>query len=271
MSTTFGFIGTGNITSAIIPSLLASGFSKSEELYIYDIDLKKTKSLKNKYSLNIALNIKQLAQFSDVIIIAVKPFALECVLQELSIHLDNQIIISTVAGVTIEEILTSIKSPIKLARIMPNIGAIVGESMTALVSTNLYELELETVHKFLLSFGKYITLDEGLFNEFTTLCGSSPAFFADILKSFISYGVMNGMDEESVRYMVISTLQGTAKVLMSTNLSEQHLISKVATKGGTTEAGINVMRKNNLDIILRDAFKATTKKGQDLSIRSNKT
>ena len=271
MKTTIGFIGAGNITSAIIPSIISNEFCLSKDIIIFDIDSEKLEALKSTYDINVASSIEELARKSDIIVVAVKPFVLESVLKELELFIDNQTIISTVAGVTTETILNTLKGNIKLARIMPNIGAMIGESMTALVTKNMENDNLDVIHKFFLSFGTYITLEEKHFNEFTTLCGSSPAFFADIFNTFITYGMSKGIDEKSVRKMVLSTIQGTAKILMSTPLNEEALISKVATKGGTTEAGLNVMKERNLDQILLESFHATTNKAQELSNYTKKS
>lgn len=260
-----GFIGTGNLGSSIIPKLIQKNIVSNKELYMYDVNKETLSNLKSKYHTQITESLEELTSKSDIIFLTIKPFILKEILIKLKDILKDKIIISTAAGVTTNSILSVLYPTSKVVRTMPNLGAKTGNSMTAYYTVNLSKDEENFIKAVLLSFGETISLEEKSFNSFTSLCGSSPAFFAYIANSFVQYGKDNGYDEETVTKMVLYTMYSTSKLLLSENMKPSTLIDLVATKGGTTEAGLSVLENSKINKEIYETLHATTVKGTFLN------
>lgn len=258
MNLNIGFIGVGNMAKAIFESLVKSKHQLMTSIYLYDIDLKKTLKLSGTYNVNVAKSITEVASACDVIVLAVRPHELDSVFDELSLALSNQILFSVAVGITLEKLNALAKKDVTIIRTMPNIGAMIGRSITSYcVNKEVSKDELIVIDTFLNSFGKAIEVKEEKFDEFTALCGSSPAFHLEILDSMINYGLHSGFTYEDVIKMVSETMIISAELLQKTALKPKNLISKIATPGGTTAAGLKVLSKYDINKIITETLQTT--------------
>lgn len=104
------------------------------------------------------------------------------------------------------------------------------------------------------SFGKAVEIKEDKFDEFTALCESSPAFYLEIMQAMIDYGLANDFPYEDLLTMVSETMITSAKLLHQSELSAKALIKRIATKGGTTEAGLNMLAHYKIDKVIKDTL-----------------
>lgn len=259
-----GFIGTGNIATAMIPKIIENRFTESNNIYIYDIDTNKTNELNEKYHTTITKNAVELVEECDLVVLSIKPYVIKNIISEIKNSIQNQMIISPAAGISLNELEREFDSKVKLSRIMPNLGAIVGQSMTAYHNKNLSVTEEKILNNFLSSFGKSINIEESLFDSFTALSGSSPAFFALYIQAMVEYGVSKGFDIDQAREIVNYTMLSTANLLLNTKFNETTLMNTVSTKGGTTEAGINAFNELNFRSIVKESLDAAANKSIDI-------
>lgn len=259
MSYQIGFIGVGNMASAIFESFVEKNILQPKSIYIYDIDLNKTKKLKEQYHVNVSKSITDLGLNSDVIVLGVTPDQLDIVFRELSKVLTNQMIFSIAVGITLDKLGILAKKDLTIVRTMPNIGAKISKSMTSYcVNKKPSAYELDVINTFLNAFGRAIEVREDKFDEFTALCGSSPAFYLEMMHTMIEYGLNNGFRYDDLVEMVSESMIASALLLQSSNLKAKELIDKIATKGGTTEAGLKVLRKHTFDEIIMETLVATS-------------
>ena len=258
MNLKIGFIGAGNMATAIFESLVKTEGQSPESIYLYDIDLNKTAQLADAYNANVASSITNIALHCDVIVLAVKPYVLETVFNELSEVLSNQMIFSIAVGITLDKLEFLAKKDVTIVRTMPNIGAMIGKSITSYcVNKEISDRESEIIHTFLTSFGKAIQIKEEKFDEFTALCGSSPAFYLEIMDAMIQFGIASEFSYEDAVKMVAESMIASARLLQESSLKAKELINKIATKGGTTEAGLNVLYKYHIDKVITETLQAT--------------
>jgi pyrroline-5-carboxylate reductase len=258
MNLRIGFIGVGNMAKAIFESLIKSEEQLLKSIFLYDIDINKTLKLSEVYNVNVAESITDIAAKCDVIVLAVRPHDLETVFAELSQALNNHILFSVAVGITLDKLETLAKKDVTIVRTMPNIGAMIGSSITSYcVNNDLSRNESIVIDTFLNSFGKAVEIEEERFDEFTALCGSSPAFYLEILDSMIDYGLSNEFTYEDTIKMVTETMIMSAKLLQESTLKPIELISKIATPGGTTEAGLKVLRKHDIHEVILKTLEAT--------------
>lgn len=259
MNLEIGFIGVGNMATAIFESLVKSKNQLSKSIYLYDIDKDKTLHLSEAYNVNVASSITDIAINCDVIVLAVTPNDLEIVFAELSSVLSNQMVISVAVGITLDKLKSLAKKKITIVRTMPNIGAMIGKSITSYcVSREISKSESKTIDTFLTSFGKAVQIKEDKFDEFTALCGSSPAFYLEIMDSMIKFGLASEFTYHDSVKMVSESMIASAKLLQESSLNAKELVNKIATKGGTTEVGLKVLYKYHIDKVIEETLIATT-------------
>jgi pyrroline-5-carboxylate reductase len=197
---------------------------------------------------------------ADVIIIAVKPQSFPELAASLQPFVNDQTIVSIMAGVTISTI-SRLLSTKKIIRTMPNIGLVSTQSVTGLFS-EASENKSEVQDMFDL-LGNTIWLEnEDQFDSFTALAGSGPAYFfklADVLKQ---YAIDSGYDEDTSIQIANGALKSAASV--ATN-DPDSLIKQIASKGGTTQAALDSLDDSNFDHIVTTAIQAANNRSKELS------
>lgn len=261
-----GIIGFGNMGRAI-----AERIKLKYQVLVFDKDASKTKALKK---IEVVKELKELIKRSEVIVLAVKPQDFDFLLDEIKGQVNDKLIISIAAGITtgyIEKILGTVR----VIRAMPNIGAIVGESISYVCKGNFAkEADLKLSMKFFNYIGHSFIFAEDMMNAATAVGGSGPGFWGYLFdkrqaKEFIpeltSAAISVGFDKqtaESTASLVAAVSKNTASALKITPIQ---LTEKVASKGGTTEAGLEELKKGGS---LTDAVKAALKRAEELSKRS---
>jgi len=252
-----GFIGYGNVIRAIHKAL--SKFDGQRFGYY---------SKTNSHSgLAAFSSMRDLVDNSDVIWFGVKPQNLQEVMNRLKIEspgesLADKLVVSAVAGKNIGYIEKELGENIAIIRIMTNLAIEFGCSVTAYASNcdNNTNKELvrnkDSVRNMLESMGVLVEIPEGDFNRFTAIFGSGPAFllkFIDIMRSKMAG---SGIDEAGLNRMFAGLLHGTSRYYSAycNDLTIDNLIEKIASKGGTTEAGINYMIENNIEVLFENVI-----------------
>jgi pyrroline-5-carboxylate reductase len=266
-----GIIGYGNLGSAI-----AERIKKKFRVYVFDKDTTKTSGLAG---ISVSRSLADLVIASDVIIIAVKPQDFDSVLNEIKDYVKDKLVISIAAGITtgyIEKVL----GRARIIRAMPNIGAVVGES-TSYICKGKYtgNKDLRLSVRLFNCIGHSFILPEDLMNAATAVGGSGPGFWGylfdkqppeewDKYKSdyFIpeltsaAYSV--GFDKKTAKLMAKSITFASLVTVNTLHITPEELSKKVASKGGTTEAGLEVLEKGGT---LTDAVRAAKKRAEELS------
>ena len=137
-----GFIGTGNLATAVLTGSLQSGRFSGKDFLLYDVCSEKTAALRDRFSAAVASSARQVAAECDVVIMAVKPKDFPALLDDLSDTLqeNDPLVVSVAAGLSIGYLQSCLRYPAKLARIMTNLNAAVGEGMTAYAVCRMHSL-----------------------------------------------------------------------------------------------------------------------------------
>lgn len=241
-----GFIGTGNLASAILRGVVASGFITPENIYIYDVFAPKTNELSEELSVNVASCANEVVKNCDGFVMAVKPKDVAALLESISgdMKSKNSFVISTAAGTEIAKINSALGFDAKIIRIMPNINAAVSESMTAVCTNEKVSAEEKSFALKLCScFGKAIELDEKYFAVFSAVACCAPAYaymFVDALKTA---GVKYGLTAADARTAAAQMLLGSAKMLLESDKAISALIDNVCSPAGTTIEGVAALKE----------------------------
>lgn len=260
-----GFIGTGHIAAAMIKALLKSEDYSSNNIYVYDIDREKLQQFQREYRVIVTTDNRDLVSKVDMVILSVRPDVLQSVVEEVKDVVRDQIIISPAAGIESKELLAWFSKDVKLCRIMPNVGAALSVSMTAYYEQNISQKDHSMITLFLSAMGQFVRIKEEDFHIFIAMAGSSPAFFAYFIKTMVELGIKKGLKKEEATIMAAQAMYATSLLLLDNPALIDTFVDTVASKGGTTEAGVNVLKNDGFDDIVKQALLATIKRSKSIN------
>lgn len=271
-----GFIGTGAMSSAIAKGLRAAGDDTSQ-IFLQDIRNDKAQELATAVKGTAIEGTTALMKSCDIVILGVKPGVQPTVLKSVAKLTQNEkscpALISIAAGRSIKAIRGDLANfgaeylP-PLIRVMPNVNAQVGLSMSALCTAKNVtdETRDEALHIFN-AVGECIELPEEMFGVFSALAGASPAWFFQIVDSFARAGVKYGMTKAQALQSVTQAMLGSARTVQTSiaeGVNPSELIDRVCSPGGTTIAGLLAAQEAGLDTALVKAVDATVLRDQEL-------
>ena len=259
-----GLIGAGNMGGAILEGLFRQKKVMPAQVFIYDKLTEKAKEFSRKWGLNQAASNAELVEKSQIIILAIKPQDLAATISEFSRFLNEKhILISILAGTPLSKIKTLAGNKSKYVRTMPNLGAKVGQSMTAIASDDAQAYTL--ADEIFSTCGKTIKIEEKDFDLITALSGSGPAYFFLLMELIAKEGELNGLASKDARLLAIQTALGAALLAGSAVESPEELRKMVTSKGGTTEAALKVLFEKNFPETFQQALLAARNRGRELS------
>ena len=236
-----GFIGVGNLASAVISGSIRSGSFSGSDYLVYDLFSDKTAENARLYGTTAAQTAQQIVEACDTVVLAVKPKDFASLLSSLASALEQNapLIISVAAGLTIDYLSSCLPYDAKIARIMTNLNAAVGGGMTAYtVSARVSDAEKEFLDSFCRSFGDALELDEGLFPQFGVLAGCVPAFVYKFTDELARAGVKTGLRKDLALRIAAQTVLGSAQNLLESSVHPVEWVDRVCTPAGTTIEGV---------------------------------
>lgn len=262
-----GFIGAGNMASAVIGGAIRSGYLAPENIYVSNAHKDKAIAVAQLYGINPAESNLDLVEKCNVIILSVKPHVYGTVLDEIKDHIKKDTLIVTIAaGVTLSYVKSFLKNDIKVIRTMPNTPALVGEGMTAITYTPSVEDEdVDFVKGLFSSFGLVEVLDEKLIDAFSSVSGSSPAFVDMFIEAMADAGVQLGLPRSKCYLMAAQAVMGTAKMVIDTGKHPGELKDMVCSPSGTTIEGVRMLEKMGLRSAVMEAVIASAEKAKQMS------
>lgn len=261
-----GFIGSGNMARALIGGLCASGVPV-KNIVTFDPDITRLEKLCDDFDTRAASNNQSMVDTCDVIVLAVKPQAMQTVVSELTVTRSNALFLSIAAGIRTHTLTRWFGSKIALVRAMPNTPAVVqagaaGLYATAGVSTH----QREMAESILRAVGVTLWVeDESQLDAITALSGSGPAYFFYMMEAMEKAAEELGLPLKTARLLSVQTALGAAKLALELGEAPEILRQKVTSPGGTTEAAINHMNNHACQDIIKMAVKAAYDRSNKLA------
>ena len=180
--------------------------------------------------------------------------------------MEKTIVITIAAGKNRAQVLGLFDRDIKLVRTMPNTPALVGEGMTAVCPTeNLSSSEVESVLSLLGAYGKTELLEERLFDGYTAMCGSSPAYVYMFIEALADGGVREGLPRDKAYRMAAQAVLGSAKMVLETGIHPGQLKDQVCSPGGSTIEAVGVLEDKGFRSAVMEALRVCARKSGQLS------
>ncbi len=262
---TIGIIGCGNMGEAVLSMGLKQ---KKAKFLVCEKDKSKATSLRKRYKVRTGLSEINLVAKSDIIIIAVKPQDINRALGSIADYRkENALFISVAAGIKTSHLESKIGDKVKIIRVMPNMPAVIGEGVTALVKGRFSnDRDLDIAKDIFDSLGQTIVVKkEKLIDAVTAISGSGPAYIFFIVRAISEAAKKIGLSKKEADVLIRNTIVGSMHLLDKSKFDVNTLISKVASKGGTTEAALRIFDKANLSGVIKKAVVAAHKRARELS------
>ena len=263
MRKTIGILGGGNMGAAIIGKML-----NKHNVLVCEKEPKRIDFLKRNFHVSVR-DLNEVVSQSDIIILAIKPQDMEGILKEIkSAMTKDKLVISIAAGITSLYIEKRLGTKTRVIRTMPNMPALIGEGITA-VSKGRYatESDVKTASEILNSIGETVVVKENLIDAVTATSGSGPAYVFLFVECFIKAAESLGLDKNLSKRLVLKTLLGSSHLLAKSKDDAATLRAKVTSKGGTTQAAMEVFQKRKIEQIFNEALKAAKKRSGELARR----
>lgn len=267
MDKTIGFIGGGNMASAMIGGILKSGLAAKEQIIATAKTTKTADSLSERFGISASTDNTAAAKQSDILFLAVKPYLFGEIIVEIKEYVRPEtLIISIAAGQTLEKIEHVFEKNIKLVRAMPNTPALVGEGMSALCANqNVTEDDLSDAKAIFNSFGKCEVVPESMMDTVIGVSGSSPAYVYMFIEAMADAAVADGMTRAQSYKFAAQAVLGAAKMVLETETHPGALKDAVCSPGGTTIEAVAMLEQLGLRSTIINAQRACVKKSKDMT------
>ncbi len=272
MNKIIGFIGGGNMASAIIGGILKSGLTPKDQIIASDKLEETRRFLQERFGVCATDNNKKTAETADILFLAVKPHILPEVIADIkdSIRCDT-LLVSIAAGQSIEAIESRFGKPLRLVRAMPNTPALVGAAMSALSpNKHVSNEELAEVISIFESFGACEVVPESMIDVVVGVSGSSPAYVYLFIEAMADAAVADGMPRPQAYKFAAQAVLGSAKMVLETNAHPGALKDAVCSPGGTTIEAVAVLEEQGMRNAVIKAQRACVEKSRKMGKENSK-
>lgn len=261
-----GFVGAGAMAEAMLKGFLETGMLAPSQCILSDISDQRLQYLSNQYKVEITQDNTALVKQADILILAVKPQAIEKVLVEIAPAVNQQtLVISIAAGVCLSRLEEKLQG-VRVLRVMPNTAVAVGAGMAGISLGSLATLEDgQLAIKLFEAVGKAVIVGEDLMDGITGLSGSGPGYGFVIIDALADAGVRVGFNRQTAILLAAQALLGAAKMVLETGEHPAKLRDMVTSPAGTTIAGIHVLEQRGLRAALSDAVMEASQRSAEMN------
>lgn len=259
------FIGAGNMGSAIIGGVIKAKLANGADITVSDKNEERLKELQSEYGVSVTTNNGDCTD-CDILVLCVKPNVIYSVIDEIKTAVKKDcVVVSIAAGQTLQKLEAAFGGNVKIARVMPNTPALVGEGMAAIsAGTHLDERDTECVKTIFESVGKAEIVPERLMDAVTGVSGSSPAYVFMFIEAMADAAVRGGMSRDMAYTFAAQSVLGSAKMVLDTKLHPAQLKDMVTSPGGTTIEAVAVLEEEGMRNSVIKAIDACIEKSKSM-------
>jgi len=253
-------IGAGNMGGAIARGLSKGTLIQSKNIRVSDVSQSNLDALKAFDSeITISTSNREIIKDADIVILAVKPWLVEVVAEEIENKIDykKQVIVSIAAGVDFAKMADLFDTDATMFRIIPNTGIDVLQSVSTISSFNASKEQESLIMSLFAELGKAFLVPETQLNAFMSLSSCGIAYAFRYIRAAMEGGVEMGIYPNVAKEVVIQTLRGAIDLLEANNSHPEMEIDKVTTPGGITIKGLNEMEANGFTNSVIKGLKAS--------------
>jgi pyrroline-5-carboxylate reductase len=258
-------LGCGNMGLILLKSLVSLPGVLPGEVSACDPDASARKRAAH-YGVRTALSARECVQDKGLVVIAVKPQNVVSLIEEIRGGIDREaLLVSIVAGFPIDRLQLLLGWKAKIARAMPNTPSQIKKGMTALTySPEVSTEEKAFTRRMFNRIGKTAVVPESQMDAVTALSGSGPAYLFTFVEALVAGGISAGLSEQVAFQLVSQTIFGSIKMLIKSGFTPGEQIKKVASPGGTTQAGLLALETGGFREAVISAVGAAARRAAEL-------
>jgi len=266
-----GIIGAGAMGGALCRGLILAQAALPTRILVSDPHTEHVENLKNTLNIKVAKNNAQVALHTDILVMAVKPYTIPAVMEEIRESLKREtdkplpLLICIAAGVRIAKIESYLEDPIPVVRAMPNTPAQVLKGACAYCrGTHANDDHIAQTKAIFQSVGIGVEVPEAQMDAVTALSGSGPAYIYLMIEALIDGGVRAGLPRDIASQLASQTVLGAAQMVIETGMHPAQLRDMVTTPAGTTIEAIASLEHSGLRAALIDAIGKAAQRSKEL-------
>ncbi len=260
-----GFIGGGNMASAIISSLLEAKLIPADRIMVFEPDAYRLAELTPLGVVSAPSN-RSLVSSCQLTLLCVKPQVMGTVLMGIAPVADGRHFISIAAGLSTDFFKERLGPDAHVLRVMPNAPLAVGCGATVIAKNpRTPDFLLKAARSIFACAGDVVFLEEDMMNEVTAVSGSGPAYFYRFCSAMALAAQEMGLPYDLAVRLAAKTMQGASKMILESDMSLEALIRQVSSPGGTTLAALKVFDDDGLDDAVMRAMSACARRAYELS------
>ena len=268
MNHKIAFIGAGKMVSAIVKSLLHAKTFQPDEIACCSANDGTSDLLSSETGVHRSPNVEEMiALRPSILVLGCKPQQLSEIPPEINQLSEGMLILSIMAGITLERLKKVFPMARNIVRSMPNTPGQIGSGITGyLFASNPSQEDRETIHKVLSSLGQVREVaEETDIDRVTAISGSGPAYIFEFTSALVEAGKKMGLSAELSRDLALHTVLGAAKLMEKSNFTPEELRNQVTSPNGTTQAALESFSNDQLREIVSRAAHAARDRSVELS------
>jgi pyrroline-5-carboxylate reductase len=261
-----GFLGCGNMSQAMIAGLIKSQTLKPHHVFASNRSEGKLHKVQELYGVQICPNNEELVEGSDVVILGAKPQDLLQSIEPIaSCFSQNQIVISLAAGLRLETLERYIPQ-VRWVRVMPNTPSLISKGIIGYMLNEPEDTLSTVIEDLMMPLGMVERVDdEDQFESLMIACSSGTGFIFELMMYWSDWLEERGFEPEIARRLTVQAFLGAAELAQFHKLTPlQDLQSRVASKKGITQAGLDSMQELEVERMIRVSFEKAHIKNQEL-------
>ena len=265
------FIGSWKMATAIASGLVSSKIFSAEQIGAFDPDKCAAANFTELTGATVDTSSPEIGiSNTKAMLIAVKPQQIEAALKPYKELLQNKIILSIAAGVTIDR-LQELTGASRIIRIMPNTPAMVGCGASAFaLSSGALSEDAQLAQSLLGAVGVVMPVKESDLDAVTALSGSGPAYVFEFIQSLADGGVAEGLPRRVALQLAAQTVLGAAQMVLQTGEHPAVLKDQVTSPAGTTSRGLEALEKAGFSGNVMQAVRAAAARSRELGSGNKK-
>lgn len=238
------FIGAGSMSEAIIAGIIKSNFLNPTQVFVTNrTNKERLNRLHKQYGVQVTHDKEAVILGADIIVLSMKPADVMSAIDPIKKYIKpNQLIISVIAGISTDYLLTLFDKEVPIIRVMPNTSASIGFSATAIATgKNVSDQQLELSESLFKTIGTTKTIEEDDMHVVTGISGSGPAYVYYLVEAMEKAAIEAGLDKDVAQSLITQTIIGAGEMLKQSGKSAQTLREEITSPSGTTEAGLKTL------------------------------
>ena len=259
------FLGGGNMAGALIGGLIARGHA-ARDISVIEVSPSARERLVAQHGVRATSAPDDATLQAGMLVLAVKPQDMKAALGSLAGEARGKLVVSIAAGLRIATLSRWLEGHQKNVRCMPNTPALIGAGMTALYAPAAVDAgERASAEATLRAVGEVVWVDdERLLDPVTAVSASGPAYVFWFIEQLAASGEKLGLKKDTALKLALHTVLGAGKLAAGSSEPPERLRKNVTSKGGTTEAALQVFEEERMTERFARAIEAASRRGAQL-------